>query len=833
MPTPTTSVAPEPIRCDESQCRLCSLPVRQSAIANDSGYVFCCNGCKNVWRILEDSGQLAAPNSDPRQSLLYRQALELGLIGRGENSAQRSNDAEITPPDDRGTIHDTRQCILYIDGMWCASCAWLIAEVLRRQRGVVSADVSFASDTARVSYKPARTGLEELRAAIGRLGYQTADSVRTDGDGSDSRAKSRRSELIRAGVALFFAMNVMMLAPVIYAGHASGLAPLIARVVPLMLLGLSIPVFVCAWPLFDRAIRAARHGAATMETLVTVGATTALIYSLWEIAHGSTKSYFDTADMLLGLVLGGKYIESNIRADASDAVALLRGMMPKKANVLRDRREVPVASGQLAEGDVIRTRAGETIAADGVVERGDGSVDESLLTGESRPIRKQEGSVVTGGSTLQDGALDICVTRPVAVGTLTKMVELVRDTMHKKARSEQLADQISRFFVPVVIILAIATAILVRTVLHGTLDMALSRAVAVLVIACPCALGIATPMAILAGVAAAAHRGILIGDPDSLERMTKLRRIVFDKTGTLTEGVFRVQHVLPHDADLSNLAALEKYSEHPIARAIRDYAGEGCADSDIEVEDFTRFDGSGVTGTIGGAMLFAGNLRMVEGSGASLNGEMAAQARLWAESGMTVIYYGRAQGDVRAVVALGDRLRDGVAEAISELKLAGVEPEIVSGDSSETVASIAGQAGIATWRAGTLPSEKCEIVAMRESIDGAVAMVGDGVNDAPALARADVGIAMMSGTDIAGKAAAVTFMSGRLNRLVDLIAISTETGKTIRQNLFWACAYNLFCIPLAMAGLIAPIWAAIAMLVSSITVLFNTKRLASRLSRLR
>lgn len=857
-------------------CALCGLPARapvtlDSPTPEAAPILFCCNGCRNVWRILEESGQLA-PGQDPRDSDLYRQAAQLGLVARPSepslspparpgDGAIDSNPVEATPADEYGAIDDIRECTLRLDGMWCSSCAWLIAETLRRKRGVVSASVSFATDSARIAYKPARLGVEQLRSTICSLGY-AADEAEAGGETLDeaaaltkARKQRRRLELIRVGIAVFFAMDVMMVTPALYSGQFEGMGHFALQFISWLLLGFSVPVVIAAWPsIFHRAYQAARRGAVGMETLISIGAGVALLYSLYETARGSGRSYFDTADMLLALVMTGKYIESNIRASAADAVSLLQGLMPRKAVLITpDGREQMVASSKIAEGDILRVRAGETIAADGEIERGAGSVDESLLTGESRPIAKRPGDPVLGGSALTDGSLDIRVTRapnsaadetnsdfPANGTALHQIAALVQESLHRKTRSEETADRISRIFVPLVLALAAVSGLAVYFAPpgHHSFATAMTRAVAVLVIACPCALGIATPMALLAAVAAAARRGILISDPESLLAAARLKSVIFDKTGTLTEGRFQVQTVQPDNFNLADYAALERQAEHPIARAIQTYTeittSPAAARFAPTVTDFQRIQSLGVTGRVGERLIFVGSTRFAEQSGAVLPPDLAESAALQAAQGQTVVVCGELDPpQAQALISLGDTLRLHAADLVAALAQSNIATEIISGDSPATVQTVARHLAIDHYQGGILPEGKSALIDQRQQTlrfthpDATLAFLGDGINDAPALARADIGIAMASGASLAGRAAGITFVGSRIERLLDLTQIARATTRVIRQNLFWALGYNVVCIPLALLGLITPLWAAAAMLASSLTVIANARRLAN------
>jgi len=807
-------------------CQLCTLPIRAAVYetnAQDSA-AFCCAGCRNVWRILIESGKLSEL-SDPRDSPLYQHALAVGLIGNSQEAKStetRVEVPEVTLERKGGTLDDNRQCVLQIGGMWCSSCSWLIEQTLRKSKGVVSAEVSFSSDTARVIYKPAKTDENDLSKRIVDLGYTAA--ALGEGNYADPRVTARRKDLLRVVICFAFAMNVMMMQLILYAGYFEGITKDIESGLPWLLLALSVPVVWSAWPIFQRAIKASAQGVATMETLVAVGSTAALGYSIWQTICGTGHVYYDTADMLLGLVMVGKYIERGARQNASDALTLLYGLLPKKAVLIRDGNEFPVAIGQIADGDRILVRTGERIAADGRVDEGWATVDESLLSGESRPINKRAGDQTIGGTMVLNGTLTVRVDRVGELGTLNQIIKHVEDAVGKKTPTEKMADRISRFFVPIVLSLAILSGLALAFVFHAGADVVMTRIVAVLVIACPCALGIATPMAISAGVAAAARSGILVADGGAFESLKQIRHIVLDKTGTATEATFTVDRVLSGELSGNLLSALESRSKHPIATAIFARFPD-MPDDCPQVTDFQIDDGKGITGQVNGVLVFAGNEKAVLSAGLTIPDDLIASANDCESEGLTVIYWGIVNDRLLGALALGDKVRPEAKQSISELRTLGISIELLSGDSEQTTASVARQLLIEKFRGGASPTDKANLVESLRNSGLKVCMVGDGVNDAPALAQADVGIALASGTDIAARTAQVTLLKPDLTLLPKLVTLARRTITIMRMNLFWAFLYNTICIPLAILGYVTPLWAVVAMLISSLTVILNTQRL--------
>ncbi len=865
-------------------CDLCGLPAHAPLAAQigDRAHTFCCAGCRQVYQILIESDQIGA-GQDPTQTTLYQQCLQMGLIAKPEEARAEGRAGEPRPydtgvgvgfPDPLSssptanhpsashggagdTLDTTRETAFQVGGMWCASCAWLIEHAVGRMKGVERCRVYFASDLVKVAYKPARVGPEALAATIKKLGY-SAETYSGDGANTDSpQAKARRGLFIRAVVAIAFAVNAGMCQTPFYADFVvrQGLSEDASQWFPRVEMLLSLPVLWAGWPIFAKAWGAARKGGAVMETLIALGVTVSFAYSAWVVAHGGVHVYFDTADMLIALVLVGKHIEAGARHDATGAIALLYGLLPRKALVRTpDGREVLVALGRLGVGDRVVVRPGERIPSDGRVAEGAALVDESLLSGEARPVAKRVGDEVTGGTVATDAPLVIEVTRTGAETTLSQMIALVEEALAAKSPVEQWADRISRRFVPAIITLSALTALALLLTGHSAADT-IVRAVTVLVIACPCALGLATPLAITSGVGAAAARGILIGNTDILQVLPRVRRLLLDKTGTLTEGRFAVRSFTGSPDDLAALAALEDASEHPLARALVAHA-RGLGLTFLPAADFARHEGQGVTGTVSGQTWFIGNRALCAALAAPVLAALESQAADAERQAQTALFYGTGAA-VLGLVTLGDALRPRAREAVRALRDAGLTLEVVSGDADATTQAVARAVGLDHATAQMRPTDKVARVREVQETSPApnsggtgkamftsgsprigggggsvVAMAGDGINDAPALAQADVGIAFGSGTEIARRAADITLVGDDLGRLADLFWLARRTARVIRQNLFWACLYNAVCIPLAVAGVIKnPIFAAAAMLVSSLSVVLNTKRLRRQLAR--
>jgi heavy metal translocating P-type ATPase len=802
-------------------CDLCGLAAVQP-LEQRSGadlHSFCCMGCMNVYTILRESGILQ-PGVDARDTGLFRESLRRGLISNGAPSP-------LAPSIPEGA--ETRETVYHVTGLWCASCAWLIEYA-------VSAEVMFASDLLRIRYCPQYLLPGRIAARVAALGYRVAEY---DPHGGRDRAESR-DLLLRTGVAAFLWLYVMTLSLVMYASYWEAISDSARRVVPLALLLLATPaVFYSAWPILRIAGRGALAGALRMEALVGLGILAAYAYSAAQAFTGGKHYYFDTACAIVTLVLAGKLAERGAKERTAGAIALLYRMMPRKARLVDQGRERFVAIDALLSGMEFLVKPGERIPADGVVVGGDSHVDESILSGESAPVPKAVGASVAAGSLNLAGALEVRATRVGEDSTLAQIVRSVESAMSTHSAVERIVDRVSRKFVPAVILLA-ALTFAGGTAFGLTPLTALMRAIAVLVIACPCALGIATPLAITAAVGAASRRGILVRHSRVLETFGKIDVVVLDKTGTVTEGDFGVLELVPAPAyalaggapslaPLAAAAAIEAFSEHPIARAAVRYA-EGQGIPVPKAREIAIHQGMGISGRVDGVRVTVGSRRMMAERGVNVDPEIAATASRWESRGATVAWIA-CDGVLAAAIALGDRIRPEAATLTRELRRRGIRTALISGDAERTTAWAAAEIGADEYRAGVLPEQKVAAIRSFQQKGARVAMAGDGINDAAALAVADLGIALGSGSDLAMQAAPVVLMGNSLGRVIEAFDISRSAFRVIRQNLFWAFFYNSLGIALAMTGVLSPILAAVAMVLSSMTVIGNSLRLNRSLLR--
>ncbi|MGD0166590.1 MAG: heavy metal translocating P-type ATPase [Gaiellaceae bacterium] len=700
--------------------------------------------------------------------------------------------------------------------MTCASCAARIERKLNALEGS-SATVNFANEQAYVHIDPALVSVQDLVAAVKSAGYG-AHAHNPAGD--RDRNLSGSSYGLRLTVAVLFGLPVLLLAMISSLEFSGWQWPALALATPV--------VFWAGWPFHRASLINLRHGGATMDTLVSLGTLSAWSWSAAVVLLGlSAPSYFEAAASITALVLLGRYLEARAKRRSGAAIRALLELGARQARLLRGGEEVMIPIEELRAGDLFVVRPGEKVATDGVVEAGSSAIDQSFLTGEAMPIEVGPGDSLAGGAINSHGRLLVRATRVGADTALAQIARLVEEAQAGKAPVQRLVDRISAVFVPLVIVISVVT-LAVWLSLGAAAGSAFTPAVAVLVIACPCALGLATPMALMVGLGRGAQLGILIRGPEVLERTRRITAVVLDKTGTVTEGRMSVAQVVPaagqSESELLRLAgAAEASSEHPVARALTDFA-RARENSIPSAGRFSSEAGLGVEAVVESRTVLVGRPGYLLERKLVLGDDLASRAVELEREGMTVIAVGW-EGEVRGLLFLRDAIKPSSAEAIRSLKRLGLEPLLVSGDNERSVSAVARELGIERLRAGVLPGEKVTVVRDLQAAGEVVAMVGDGVNDAPALAQADLGLALGSGTDIAIEAGDVTLASGDLRAVSDAIRLARRTLRTIQGNLFWAFAYNVAAIPIAATGLLNPIIAAAAMSASSLLVVTNSLRL--------
>ena len=742
-------------------------------------------------------------------------------------------------------VEEIHEVVLPISGMTCAACAARIEKVTGELEGIRDVAVNLVDESARIRYVPAITPLSRIRETVTRAGYTPLEVTASKADASDlarQRAGMLRTQRLDLVTALAFTVPLLVMTM----GHMAGM-PLPAWLAPesaplgfaLAQLALTLPVAWVGRHMYLNGVRNLWQRAPNMDSLIAVGTGSALLYSLLNtgrVAAGDVQMagflYYETAAAILAFVMVGKYLEAVSKGRTSNAIRQLMAIQPRTALVLRDGREIEVPIDEIVPGDRLKVRPGERIPLDGRVVEGATAVDESMLTGESLPLEKRPGDAVTGGSFNQNGGIVMEVERVGAETTLAQIIRLVEQAQTGKAPIARLADRVSGIFVPVVMGIAVLAAS--SWLLAGaTLPFALSIFIAVLVIACPCALGLATPTAIMVGTGKGAEHGVLIKGGEALERMQHIDIVVFDKTGTLTEGRPAVTDIVAEagfdENTLLQLAAsAEKGSEHALGAAVVAESERRGLEA-LPVSDFVAFPGQGLGARVDGKAILLGNRALMQSQG--LLDQDTQQAIILAGDGKTPVYL--AVDGVRAgLIAIADPVRAESAAAVRALQDEGVEVVMLTGDNRLAAEAAARKVGISRVVAETMPADKAAAIRQLQQEGKKVAMVGDGINDSPALAQADVGIAIGTGTDIAMETAQVVLMRGSVSGVLVAFRLSRATLRNIRQNLFWAFAYNSAGIPIA-AGLLLlfggpllnPMIAAAAMALSSVSVVSNALRL--------
>ncbi|PID45188.1 MAG: heavy metal translocating P-type ATPase [Proteobacteria bacterium] len=738
-----------------------------------------------------------------------------------------------------------QQFLVHIKGMTCSGCSSGVEKGLRALPGVIKADVNLALERANISVIPGQCDLDTLLKTVNDAGYTaTADADIQMVDQEAEAHQTAHHDLIELTIAALFTLPLVMqmIAMMIWPGvHMS----------VWLELALATPVqFWIGRRFYKGAWRALKARSGNMDILVALGTSAAYFFSLWQVlTRGSGAAghvYFEAAAVVITLVLAGKVLESRAKRSASSALRGLMALRPDTARVVRNAEEVEVKIAEVLIGDMVAVRPGERIPVDGVVMRGESELDESLLTGEPMPVLRVKGDQVVAGAMNGEGALRIRTERIGDDTTLARIGHLVEQAQAGKAPVQRLVDRISGIFVPAVLVLALLT--LIGWLLFGAgFETALTVAVSVLVIACPCALGLATPTALVAGTGTAAKSGILIKDIETLERASHIDTVVFDKTGTLTIGkpeVVAVKAMLGSEEDLLVMAAsVQQGSEHPLGRAMVDAAREKSLDL-YTAENFKASIGQGVSANLQGEEVRVGKVAFALGADSAQTdasagksarpsccsrvitpavdtGSLQASMQQMSEGGQTVVCVTKA-GIVQGLIALADEARPDAKAAVAALHAKGIHTLLLTGDNEASAHRIASELGIESVTANVQPDEKASVVEVLSKQGRHVAMVGDGINDAPALAAAELGIAMGSGADVAMETAGITLMRTKPTLVADALDIANATARKIHQNLFWAFAYNAVCIPIAMMGYLSPALAGAAMALSSVSVVSNS-----------
>ncbi|MCW9035289.1 MAG: heavy metal translocating P-type ATPase [Rhodospirillales bacterium] len=733
------------------------------------------------------------------------------------------NSEELTTSDVVQSIEKTgfsvppQKHMITIKGMTCAACVGRVEKVLNRLPGITSAQVNLATEQAVVEGQTGVISAADIVSTIEKTGFgaQIIEGDEPAINEDEQAAADRREYLIFMGAAL---LTLPMVLQMVW-----DLAGIHWMLPPLVQLALATPVqFIAGARFYRSAWGALRAGSGNMDLLVAMGTSAAYGLSLFVLLRpdlGSGYLYFEASAAVITLVLLGKILETRAKRGTTAAIKALMKLRPETANVEKDGREIEVPASSVASGDIVVVRPGERLPVDGIVAEGGSQVDESLITGESLPVEKGIGKSITGGALNGEGLLKIRATNVGAASTLSRIIEMVQGAQASKAPVQKLVDRIAEVFVPAVVLIAFVT--LVGWLIYGVpMTEAVIAAVSVLVIACPCALGLATPTAIMVGTGAAAKAGILIKDADALERAKNIDTVVFDKTGTLTQGkpvVWSSEALTGSNDDLVRLtASAQQGSQHPLAKAILAKA----PDNLMSVSDFQSLSGKGLKAKVDNCEVAIGNRLLMAEEGVETL-PLEDQATASELKGGTVMWVA-SSGDLLGIIAVGDEEKEHAQDAVKTLKQQGVMTVMLTGDNKRTAQAVAERLGIENVVAEVLPEHKSDEVMRLKGEGRSVAMVGDGINDAPALAAADVGMAMGTGTDVAMETAGITLMRGEPGLVADAISISQATYSKIKQNLFWAFFYNVIALPLAAFGFLSPMVAGAAMAMSSVSVVSNS-----------
>ncbi|WP_333595108.1 heavy metal translocating P-type ATPase [Anaerospora hongkongensis] len=716
-----------------------------------------------------------------------------------------------------------------ISGMSCAACATRIEKGLKGLPGVYSTAVNFAAEKATIEYNANELTIGEIQEKVKKLGYEAHNIA--DANQIDREKKVRQDELRNQRFRLI--LSAVLSFPLLWAMvlHSLGIMGEVGDVLmnPYVQFALATPVqFVAGWPFYRGAYAALRNGSANMDVLVAMGTSAAYFYSIANVLTGDHHLYFETSAILITLIILGKLLEATAKGRTSEAIKALMGLQAKTARIVRDGEEVDVPIEAVQVGDVIVVRPGEKVPVDGVITEGTSTLDESMLTGESIPVDKKAGDEVVGATINKFGAFKFKATKVGKDTALAQIVRIVEEAQGSKAPIQRFADVVSGYFVPAVVGIAVLTFAGWYFLFDpGNFSRALVNFTAVLVIACPCALGLATPTSIMVGTGKGAENGILIKGAEHLENAHRVTTIVLDKTGTITKGQPEVTDIISlaalSDRQILHMTAIvEKQSEHPLAQAIVKYGQEQGLPFE-DPEEFTAIPGHGVKAIVEGKQILVGTRKLMRENNIEIQLVIKEIERL-EQQGKTVMLLAIEQ-EMAGLIAVADTVKESSAQAVAQLQQLGIEVWMMTGDNERAAKAIAGSIGINNVLAEVLPEHKAEKVEALKREGKVVAMVGDGINDAPALATADVGFAIGTGTDVAIEAADITLMRGDLNGIVAAIKLSKATMRNIKQNLFWALIYNTVGIPIAAAGYLSPVLAGAAMAFSSVSVVINALRL--------
>ena len=739
-------------------------------------------------------------------------------------------------------MKEIKKITLPVEGMTCASCIARVEKAVSKADGVSNVSVNLATEKVSLEIDSGKADLNRIAELVNEAGYKIDLSSTTDikksAESSERDYKSTYEDQTKKDfiIALVLTIPVTIINMGMMWESFTDLIPLSTDYLNKILLILTTPIiFIPGKRFFTAFWKNLMHLTADMNSLVAIGTGSAYIFSVFITLfpesifshHQIYHVYYDTTAVIITLILLGKWLETRAKSKTGNAVKNLLELQPNHAKVLVDGIETVKSIEDLVPNDIVIVRPGEKIPADGNILKGYSTIDESMITGESIPVEKNVGAKIIGGTINKTGSFEYSVTGTGENSVLGQIIKLVEDAQGSKAPIQRLADKVASVFVPVIIVIAVFTFL--GWLIFGTdnqFNLALINFVAVLIIACPCVLGLATPTALIVGIGKGAQKGILFKDGENLETFHKVNTIIFDKTGTITKGEPTVKEIVSFEISeeelLSYITPAEMQSEHPLAKAIVDYSLTKKIDSKI-LNDFESLTGFGIRAKINNKSILIGNSKLMQDNLIDLS-KVKDKSDDLSSRALTIIFVA-IDREIKALISIEDPIKDTAIEAIKELKRIGITPILITGDNFNTASAISSQAGIDEFRAEVLPADKARIISEYQNKNNIVAMVGDGINDAPALAQADVGVAIGTGTDVAIETAGVVLMSGDLMGVIGSIKLSRAVIKTIKQNLFWAFIYNIIGVPLAAFGLLSPMFAALAMSLSSVSVVSNSLRL--------
>jgi heavy metal translocating P-type ATPase len=782
----------------EQLCLLCGNESGESGI-REGNHLFCCAGCRAVYQILSAKNQLDHACDHP----VFKQAIEAGLISNPQLLDQLRKRKLEVDPQERERIH------LEVEGMWCPSCAEVIRLFLLQTNGVLNVVVDYTTDLAAIEYSPRHVTRDEISAVISNLGYQPRKLEDV------SKGVVSRRLILQFGVASFCALNVMMLAYPIYASFFFQDPSQTSVMFTYLSFFFSLPtLFFSAEPIWKRFWNSLRVGLFGMETLVVLGVSAAFIQSSYELFWlGGTHVYFDAMNVIIAFVLLGKIVETRAKFSAKESLLALSRSLPRRCRKLFDGegRFVPVK--EVVPGDLITLFSGEKVALDGVIDQGSGLVDESHLTGESIPLAKKAGDQVISGSICKNGSFTYRVVRAEGESALSTIITMMEQDVQKKGHYFRIIDLVVRWFVPVILVLASAVVI----GMEGTLEQRVLRFMSILLISCPCALGIAVPLAEAGVIRVLGEMGVIVRNRGVLRKLGRENVFLFDKTGTVTEGRFRVVSGLEGmtGEERAILRSLEEQSIHPIAGAIVESI-ESLGEKSVKIERVQEVAGRGMTGVYRGERILCGSARLLKEEGIAVDEVDISDPHVYFAKGKSVI----------GLIVLGDQMRSEISAVIKDLSPA--ESILLSGDHNKAVEKIGRQGGFSKWYGERGPLDKRGVVEELKGQGRVVAMVGDGINDAPALAAADVSLSVVAATDLSIQVSDLLLTTDRLDLIPRIRGVAVMGRRIIWQNLFWAFFYNVVNIPLACMGLLNPLYSVGAMIASSLMVILNSLRIDTR-----